>query len=70
MCLNDPAITSFNIAQCPGLEQLLSDVYNNASDPKVTCEASCVKQLTQVRLSRHWSIMKLWNGIVCVAIYT
>jgi hypothetical protein len=44
ICLADPAISSgeFRVPNCPGLVSILNDLYNNVTDPKITCEPACV----------------------------
>lgn len=52
-CIADPAIISGDFSLegdlCPGLLQLLDDVYNNVEDPVITCEQSCINLFDKVR---------------------
>jgi hypothetical protein len=43
-CLTDPAILSgeLKISDCPSLDQLLTDIQANVTDPPVSCDAGCV----------------------------
>jgi hypothetical protein len=51
VCLTEPAILGgdFELGDCPGLNNLLDDVYNNVTDPKITCEQSCNDAFALVR---------------------
>jgi hypothetical protein len=44
VCIADPAITTgkFAVSTCPGLVSIMTDIYNNVSNPAIACEPACV----------------------------